>query len=800
MIMNEFVEFYGPWMVPLLGIVALIIGYVIYKNFMRFSPGEEQVAKLGDQIHRAAMTFMFRELKVMSIFTVVIGLLVGISPLGWPTAIAFFVGAIASAAAGFIGMYTATKANVRTAVAARDHGATQAMSLSFFGGSVMGLAVAAMGLLGIGLLFIFLIVYATADAEAGATSIEGFAMGASVVALFYRVGGGIFTKAADVGADLVGKVEEGIPEDDPRNPGVIADNVGDNVGDVAGMGSDLFESYCGSQIAVMIITATMSAGAATALLSIDAPAEYAQSILMLLPLLLTSTGLICSLIAFGVVKGTAHLDPSKTIQYGQAAASIMFMILSLVLTQIFGISIMVWLSIFLGTLGGVVITIVTNYYTNGPPVRMIGRSGKTGVATVIINGFAVGLQSIVFPVVVIAVLIFVSYAFAGVYGIGIAAVGLLSTIAMTMAIDAYGPVADNAGGIAEMSEMGPETRKITDKLDSVGNTTAAIGKGFAISAAGLAALTMVLAFIEVIERSYPGFTEGISVANPMVLAGLFLGALTAYFNGSITMRAVGSTAFEMIEEIRRQFREKPGILKYEEEPDPEKCVAIAADGAMKRLVWPALLAIAMPLGIGFVLGAEALAGLLAGALISCAALALFMANAGGAWDNAKKYIEEGHEGGKGSEAHAATVVGDTVGDPLKDTSGPSMNILINVMAIWSVVMAPLLQPQPFWEQQGDTESAGIHTVIDADMLAAENSIEAGSIFTVMNGDALQANSDVKTEDNADAYTAESSAWKHESNEIKYSAPISVLSGQYRLPSITGDLLSNGTFIFPPDNA
>lgn len=723
--MNEFVNFQGPVIVPILGVLGLLLAYIIYRNFMRYSGGTGRVAQIGDQIHRAAMAFMGRELKVMAIFTVIVGLIVGLSPLGWPTAIAFFIGAICSAAAGFIGMYTATKANVRTAVAARDTNSATAMSLAFFGGSGMGLAVASTGLIGIGGLYLFYIVLGTGDAEAGAHSIEGFAMGASVVALFYRVGGGIYTKAADVGADLVGKVEEGIPEDDPRNPGVIADNVGDNVGDVAGMGSDLFESYCGSQIAVMIIAATMSAAAATGLLTMDVGHEQAIAVLMFLPLVLTSVGLLCSLVGFGLVKATSHLHPQRTIRIGTTGASVVFMAAALLVTQLLGVSFNVWLAIFIGTLGGVIISAVTDYYTSGAPVRMIGHSGRTGVATVIINGMAVGLQSVVLPIITIAALIFFSYALAGVYGIGIAAVGLLATVAMTMAIDAYGPVADNAGGIAEMTGMGEETRKVTDTLDSVGNTTAAIGKGFAISAAGLAALTMVLAFINVVENNFPGFVEDISISNPMVLAGMFLGALTAYFNGSITMRAVGGAAFEMIEEIRRQFREIPGLLKGEADPHPELCVKIAADGAMKRLIWPSLLAIGMPLGVGFILGASALAGLLAGALISCAALALFMANAGGAWDNAKKYVEEGNEGGKGSEAHSATVVGDTVGDPLKDTSGPSMNILINVMAIWSVVMAPLLSPSPIWEDGGQSASVDQQEAVQVSHVIVDQPYDKG---------------------------------------------------------------------------
>ncbi|MFA9476698.1 sodium-translocating pyrophosphatase [Phycisphaerales bacterium AB-hyl4] len=690
---------------PLMGIAGLAAAYFVYRIIMAHDGGEGRVASIADQIHRAAMTFMARELRVITIFTVLIGVLVAYF-IGWPTAVAFFAGAICSSAAGLIGMYTATKANVRTAVAAHKHGRDRALSLAFFGGSVMGLTVAAMGLVGIGGLFLLFIVWGVAGGEGdkSAYAIEGFAMGASIVALFYRVGGGIFTKAADVGADLVGKVEAGIPEDDPRNPGVIADNVGDNVGDVAGMGSDIFESYCGSQIATIIIAATMSLTAATGLVTRDMEEEAIRMALMFLPLALTSIGLVCSVLGIMAVRWASKLDPATALRVGTLGAAGLFMIAAFVAVQMLGLSWRVWAAVFIGALGGVIIGSVTEYYTGGKPVRDIGKSSRTGVATVIINGIAVGLESVVVPILTIAGIILASYMFAFEYGVGIAAVGVLATVGITMAIDAYGPVADNAGGIAEMSAMGKETRDITDGLDSVGNTTAAIGKGFAIGAAGLAALTMIKAFMNVVQETHgvrigeADYIFTLDLGNPIVLSGIFLGGLTAFLNGSITMKAVGGAAFEMIEEIRRQFRDIPGLLEGKAEPDAERCVEIAANGAMKRLIFPAMLAVGMPLLVGFGLGAQALGGMLVGALICCVALALFMANAGGAWDNAKKWIEEDNEGGKGSPAHAATVVGDTVGDPLKDTSGPSMNILINVMAIWSLVIAPLLVPVAGWLQ------------------------------------------------------------------------------------------------------
>ena len=665
----------------ILGFLGLVAAYLLYSLVKKYPAGDRNLTDISDEIHLGAMAFMKKEYSILFVFSLILvfGIYIG---LGLDSTIAFIVGALSSSITGFIGMYTATKANVRTATAAQNSGVSDSLSVAFFGGSIMGLTVAAMGLLGLGLLYIL---YGSDPATA--STIHGFGMGASTVALFSRVGGGIFTKSADVGADLVGKVEKDIPEDDPRNPGVIADNVGDNVGDVAGMGSDIFESYCGAIIATIAIAATM--------LQSDIVVLGTRETLMSLPLALASLGLFCSIIGILIIKVLASRDSSdetniaNSLRGGTFAAAISFIVLAYFVIISLGVTANAWYAVLSGTVGGIIIGLVTEYYTGGAPVKKIAEQGQTGSATVITTGLSIGLQSVVIPILTLVIIIFLSNYFAGLYGVGIAAVGMLATVGITMAIDAYGPIADNAGGIAEMGALGEETRKITDSLDEVGNTTAAIGKGFAIGAAALAALAIITAFVQEVNHSRPEPIQ-LLLTDTNVLIGLFIGGMIPFLVASLTITAVGDAAYSMINEIRRQFREIPGLLEGTGKPDNQKCVEIATGAALKKMVLPGAIAVFSPVSVGFFFGPEMLGGLLGGGLVSCILLALTMSNSGGAWDNAKKFVEKGNFGGKGSDTHKAAVVGDTVGDPLKDTSGPSMNILINVMAIVSLVIAPLL--------------------------------------------------------------------------------------------------------------
>ena len=645
--------------VPIIGLLGLLFAIMLRLHVIKQDPGNQKMREIADAIAEGARAFLTSEYRILIVFVALLFIVIGFGTGSWVTAGCFLVGSFFSTAAGYLGMSAAIRANCRTANAAKTSGMSRALSVAFSGGSVMGMAVVGLGLLGVGTLFLI-----TKNVEV----LAGFSLGASSIALFARVGGGIYTKAADVGADLVGKVEAGIPEDDPRNPAVIADNVGDNVGDVAGMGADLFESYVGSLISALALGVVFYREAG-----------------VIFPLLLSACGVIASIIGALIVRADNNSNPHRALKSGEYSATALVVAAAFLLSRMYFGSFNAAFAVIAGLLVGVMIGFVTEIYTSGDYrfVKKIASQSETGSATTVISGIAVGMQSTAIPILLVCIGILVSYRLMGLYGIALAAVGMLSTTGITVAIDAYGPIADNAGGIAEMAGLDDSVREITDKLDSVGNTTAAIGKGFAIGSAALTALALFVSYAEAVNL------KTIDILNAHVIVGLFIGGMLTFLFSSMTMESVSKAAHQMIEEVRRQFHEKPGILEGTDRPDYASCVSISTTAALREMFLPGLMAVLVPLAVGLILGPEALGGLLTGALVTGVLTAIFMSNAGGAWDNAKKYIETGNHGGKGSSAHKAAVVGDTVGDPFKDTSGPSINILIKLMTIVSLVFAPL---------------------------------------------------------------------------------------------------------------